>query len=164
MVIETWKVYWSEHSSDTYLHGAKIQFHSADDVEYENYLMPSGTIIKQWYSKTSFQTQKIEPILPMIDGESQYHISVDISSEDEANCLIRLVFFDRYEHEVGFINVREKEMDFQCPLKTYSYRMQLIHAGASHFHFHSVTIQEVGHGTDKQSTEIKKNIKKGQKL
>lgn len=164
MVVETWKVYWNEHSSDTYLYGAKIQFHSMDDVEYENHLMPSGTVIKQWYSKTNFQMQRIEPVLPMIDGESEYHISVDITNEDGANCLIRLVFFDRYEHEVGYINVREKEMDFRCPLKTYSYRMQLIHAGATHFHYHSVTIQEVVHGTEEQTKKTKKNTKKSKKF
>lgn len=164
MVVETWKVYWNEHSSDTYLYGAKIQFHSVDDVEYENNLMSSGTIIKQWYSKTNYQRQRIEPILPMIDGESAYHISVDITSEDDADCLIRLVFYDRYENEAGFVNVRGKEADFTCPLKTYSYCMQLIHAGATHFHFHSVTIQEVVHGTEEQIKENKKDSKKSKRI
>ena len=37
--------------------GIEIQFHQKDDVEYRNLLMPPGTIIKQWYSKTNFQLQ-----------------------------------------------------------------------------------------------------------
>ena len=41
------------------------------------------------------------------------------------------------------MTIRDKEQDFQCPLKTYSYRMQLVNAGTSEFHFHSVVIQEI---------------------
>lgn len=41
-----------------------------------------------------------------------------------------MVFYDRYENEVGTLIIREPEMDFKCPLKTYSYRVQLINADA----------------------------------
>ena len=58
-------------------------------------------------------------------------------------CFLRLIFYDRYEIEAGSVTIRDKEQDFQCPLKTYSYRMQLVNAGTSEFHFHSVVIQEI---------------------
>ncbi|MDO5403771.1 MAG: accessory Sec system protein Asp3, partial [Eubacteriales bacterium] len=64
MVGESWKIRWNEYSSDTYLYGSKITFHTRDDVEFRNLLMPPGTIIKQWYSKTNYQMQRIEPSLP----------------------------------------------------------------------------------------------------
>ena len=35
--------------------------------------------------------------------------------------------------------------DFKCPLKTYSYCMQLLNGGAEEFRFHSIIIQEVVH-------------------
>ena len=56
---------------------------------------------------------------------------------------MRLVFYDKYDVEAGSVTVRDEETDFQCPLRTYSYRMQLINGGMTHFHFHSVTIQEI---------------------
>ena len=59
------------------------------------------------------------------------------------NCLVRLVFYDRYELEAGSITLRDKTTEFQCPLKTYSYRMQLINGGVTKFHFHSVVIEEI---------------------
>ena len=82
MVGQKWAIYWNEYSSDTYLYGSKLSFNKRDDVEFENLLMPPGTIIKQWYSKTNFQMQKIEPSLPMIDGESSYRIILNVDIPD----------------------------------------------------------------------------------
>ena len=144
---EKWTIYWNEYASDTYLYGSHVQFHKKDDVEFSNTLMPPGTIIKEWYSKTNFQMQKIEPTLPIIDGEGEYEITMHIDTEKGGLCLGRLVFYDRYEVEAGSITLRDKVTVFKCPLKTYSYKFQLINAGVTKFNFHSVVIQEVLHDT-----------------
>ena len=47
---KAWKVVWNEDTFGTYLYGSKIWFHSRDDIEFENELMPPGTVIKEWYS------------------------------------------------------------------------------------------------------------------
>ena len=143
MVGAKWTIYWNEYSADTYLYGSEVTYHSKDDVEFENLLMPPGTVIRQWYSKTNYQIQRIEPALPMIDGESKYRITVNMDCLERENCLVRLVFYDRYEVEAGSITLRDKTTEFKCPLKTYSYRMQLINGGVTRFHFHSVVIEEV---------------------
>jgi accessory Sec system protein Asp3 len=143
MTGEQWKIYWNEYSADTYLYGAKVIYHSRDDVEFADELMPPGTIIKQWYSKTNFQLQRIEPALPMIDGESSYRLIVDVDAGENEGCLFRLVFFDKYGMEAGQITIRDKVTDFKCPLKTYSYQLQLINGGVRRFHFHSIIIQEL---------------------
>lgn len=143
MVLDSWNVYWNEYASDTYLYGSEVIFHDKKDVEFHNELMPPGTVIKQWYSRTHFQRQMIEPALPMIDGESTYHIIINMDYPEDEQFLFRLVFYDRYENEAGFFNIRDKESDFKCPLKTYSYSLQLINGGLTHFRFHSVVIQEI---------------------
>ncbi|MBP3593209.1 MAG: accessory Sec system protein Asp3 [Lachnospiraceae bacterium] len=163
MLGEKWIVYWSEYASDTYLYGSKITFHKKDDVEFQNLLMPPGTIIKQWYSKTNFQMQKIEPTLPIIDGETEYQITLNIVTNENETCLGRLVYYDRYGVEAGSLTLRDKETLFRCPLKTYSYRLQLINGGVTNFHFHSVIIQEVLHGTEENNKKFKKRIKKSKK-
>ena len=61
----------------------------------------------------------------------------------DTGCLIRLVFLDRYEREAGDFTLRGKEAEFSCPLKTYSYRMQLSNAGMTEFVYHSVVIEEI---------------------
>lgn len=164
MLGEKWIIYWNEYASDTYLYGSKVTFHKKDDVEFENLLMPPGTIIKQWYSKTNFQMQRIEPTLPIIDGEEEYQITLNIDSEGSGSCLGRLVYYDRYGVEAGNLTLRDKETIFRCPLKTYSYKLQLINGGITKFHFHSVVIQEVIHGTEEYNNQTKKRIKKSKKL
>lgn len=143
MLGEKWTIYWNEFVSDTYLYGSLIKFHNKDAVEFENQLMPPGTIIKQWYSKTNYQMQKIEPALPIIDGESQYLIQLNIDVPENENVLVRLAFYDRYGMEAGSLTIRDKETMFRCPLKTYSYRLQLINGGVTNFTYHSIIIQEV---------------------
>ena len=155
MIGEKWNVFWNEYASDTYMYGSKLIFHKKDDVEFQNLLMPPGTVIKQWYSKTNFQMQRIEPTLPIIDGEGEYQIILNIDTEENESCLGRLVFYDKYEVEVGNITLRDKVTNFRCPLKTYSYRLQLINGGVTNFHFHSVVIQEVINETEEKGKTTK---------
>ncbi len=146
MTGETWKIYWNEHAKDAYLYGTEMCFHAKDDIEFRNELMPPGTVIKQWFSKVNYQARRIEPALPMIDGEGRYHISLDASAEPLDGLLLKLIFYDRYDMEAGSQIVRDGEADFQCPLKTFSYEVQLINAGATQFHFHSIMITEITDG------------------
>lgn len=155
MLGEKWTIYWTEYSSDTYLYGSEITYHRKDDVEFRNLLMPPGTVLKSWFSKTNIQLQQIEPALPLIDGEGAYHISVNMKLPEGESCLVRLVFYDRFDLEVGSITLREKETDFRCPLSTYSYCLQLINGGATHFHFHSVVISEVIDETKRRIAKTK---------
>lgn len=159
MMEEKWTIYWNEFSSDTYLYGSEINYHKIDNVEFKNNLMPSGTVIKRWYSKTNYQRQRIEPALPIIDGESRYRIKVNMDCQEKEAWLVRLVFYDKYDVEAGYVNVRDKEMEFQCPLKTYSYELQLINGGMTHFYFHSIVIQEMENETKKTLKKTQKNRK-----
>lgn len=143
MIGEKWKIFWNEYSANTYLYGSDIEYYSKDNVNFKNELMPPGTVIKEWFSKVNFQMQRVEPALPIIDGESAYIINVNIETKYPLGCIIRLVFYDKYENEVGDFIVRENGQEFRCPLKTYSYRMQLINGGLSEFTYHFVEIQEV---------------------
>jgi accessory secretory protein Asp3 len=140
---EKWIIYWDEYASDTYLYGSQVDFIARDHVSFINSLMPSGTIIKEWFSKTNYQKQRIEPSLPMIDGEGRYRLTVNIDCPDDQNWLIRIVFFDRYDTEVDSMIIRDKETDFKCSLRTYSYSIQLINGGMDRFDFHSMVITEL---------------------
>ena len=145
-----WTIYWNEYSADTYLYGSEIQYHKKDDVQFRNLLMPPGTVIKQWYSRTNFQAQKIEPALPMIDGERSYRITVKIDTLPRENWLVRLVFYDRYEEEAGSLVLRDSVTQFRCPLKTYIYAMHLINGGMTKFRYHFIIIQELEYGTEER--------------
>jgi len=140
---QSWKIYWNEYVNESYLYGAEIYFHSKDNVGFKNRLIQPVAVIKRWFSKVNYQAMRIEPALPMIDGEGQYHISLDASEEPAGGLLLRLIFYDRYDAEAGSQIIRDGEGDFQCPLKTFSYEVQLINGGITHLNFHSITITEV---------------------
>ena len=140
---DCWTIYWNEYSSDTYLYGSEINYTNWRSVRFRNTLMPPGTVIKEWYSMTDYQAQRIEPSLPIITGGSSYRISVDIETKDRMGYLIRLVFYDQYKTEIGDVTLSETEAEFICPVKTYSFKMQLINAGMTEFIYRSVTIEEM---------------------
>lgn len=164
MELQRWNIYWNEYVSDTYFYGSEITYHKKDDVEFINHLMSPGTVLKQWYSKTNYQMQKIEPALPMIDGETSYQIIVNIDCMEGERWLMRLVFYDRYEAEAGTVTIRDRVTNFTCPLKTYSYRLQLINGGMTHFHFHSVVIREIEDETEEKIKTAGKASASGKKL
>lgn len=143
---ESWKIYWNEYAKDTYVYGTELFFHAKNDIEFRNELMPPGTVIKRWFSKVNYQMARIEPALPMIDGEGRYHIRLDASAGRCGGLILKVIFYDRYDAEAGIQIIRDGEADFQCPLKTFSYEVQLINGGVTQFHFHSIVITEIADG------------------
>ena len=146
MAGESWKIYWNEYAKETFIDGSEISFHAKDDIEFKNELMSPGVVIKRWFSKVNYQMMRIEPSLPMIEGEGRYHICLDAAAKPSGGLLLKLVFYDRYDAEAGSQIVRDGEAVFQCPIKTFSYEVQLINAGVTQFHFHSITITELTDG------------------
>lgn len=146
MAGQSWKIYWNEYGKDAYSFGTDLAFLAKDDISFKNQLMPPGTVIKRWYSKTNYQMMRIEPSLPMIDGEGRYRIRLNADAEPGDGLLLRLIYYDRYDAEAGSEIIRGGEGEFQCPLKTFSYEVQLINGGAKQFHFHSIEMAEITDG------------------
>ena len=69
--------------------------------------------------------------------------------------LLCLVFYDKYDVEAGTIAVRDEVSYFQCPLRTYSYKLQLMNGGMTQFRFHCIEIQEIEDETDEGFKETK---------
>lgn len=138
-----WRITWNEYTKDAYLYGSEISFPAKDHVIFKNELMPPGTVIKSWFSSTRYQSMRIEPTLPIIDGEARYHIVLEASAKPKNGLLLRILFFNRRNEEVGSRIIRDGEGDFQCPKDTFHYDIQLINGGAKEFHFSAITIAEL---------------------
>lgn len=154
---ERWKIYWNDYMSDGYVYGNNVSFEPGNVVRIENELISAGTVLKTWYSKTNYQSQRIEPSLPIIDGEVSYHLSLDIDSDIDNGIIVRLSFYDRYDIKIGEMLIRDKETDFKCPLATYSYRMELIAGGARRIIYRNVAIQEIADETYNDSEQTEQN-------
>lgn len=156
----SWTVYWNGHSNDTYLYGSTILFHDKADVEFLNNMMPPGTVIKKWYSKTNYQVQHEEPALPIIDGESRYRIYLDVTKDSNEHILLRMTFYDRFDREVGTELFTDEVADFTCPLSTFSYSIELVNGGSDGFRFHRIIIQELLNVGETNTAKIQQNTKK----
>lgn len=145
MVNDIWVIYWNEFMSDSYGYGSEIEFNNDKSVRYSNRLMPPGTVVHRWYSKTNFQRQRVEPALPLIDGESAYSITlnIDYNSADSEALMLRIIFYDRYDNETKSTIVRDNKAYFLPPITTYSYSVELINGGNADFTFKSIIIKEV---------------------
>lgn len=159
MANDTWVVRWKDQLSETYLYGSEVKFHEDGAVSFYNPMMPPGTVIHRWYSKTNYQRNRIEPSLPLIDGEKAYCVSLNIDEHDasKASVLLRIVFYDRYDDFADSIIIREKRAYFKPSIKTYSYCMELVNGGNADFTFKSFTIEEV---SKKEFDEEQKRIEK----
>ncbi|MCR5144483.1 MAG: accessory Sec system protein Asp3 [Lachnospiraceae bacterium] len=139
-----WIVYWRDYSFNSYLYGSNIIFHSEDDVEFNNPLVPPGTVINTWKSQANYQLERVEPTLPIIDGERSYKVRLDVTADKKDSLLVRFRFFQKNGTSEGIYILRGDEGVFKCPIRTYYYEVDLIEAGAHHFHFHSITLEELG--------------------
>ncbi|MDD6351463.1 MAG: accessory Sec system protein Asp3 [Lachnospiraceae bacterium] len=139
----SWRIFWNNYFYESYLYGSKVDFVKKDEVHYKNDLMPPGTVIKTWRSRTNFQADKTEPTLPLIDGESSYSFQLNCDSDVAGGLQLRLTFFDRNGQKIGEKVMREREMILQCPIQTYNYDVSLIGSGAHEFCFHYIEITEL---------------------
>ena len=162
--IDRWNVYWDEYTVETYLYGSEIYFHKKTDIEFRNELMPPGTVIKTWVSKTNYQANRYEPSLPMIDGEADYVIKTLIDCDRENGWLLKITYYDKFNNEAGVDIIRDPIAPFKCPLRTYHYKIQLMNAGAKVIHFHALQIAEVSYEDEEQDKKIKKNTRQSKKI
>ena len=131
--------------------------------------MPPGTVVHRWYSKTNYQMHRLEPTLPLIDGESTYFIglNIDYNSVESEALILRIIFYDRYDNETKSTIVRDNKAYFLPPITTYSYSIELINGGNADFTFKSLIIKEVSKEEfdedQKRIEKLKKIASKGQK-
>ncbi len=169
MTRDSWVIKWKDELSETYLYGSEIEFLADGSVSFFNPLMPPGTVIHRWYSKTNFQFKRIEPSLPLIDGEGAYLLTLNIEEKDssKSSTIVRICIFDRYDNPEETIVIREKKFYFKPTIKAYSYYVELINGGNPNFVFKSLKIEEVSEkefdAEQKRIEEIKEASYKSEK-
>ena len=159
MVNDTWTIRWREQLSETYLYGSEIEFHENGTVSFSNRLMPPGAVIHRWYSKTNYQRQRVEPSLPLIDGESAYSLTANIRLHDESGemMILRIIFYDRNDVQVDSVIIRDGKAFFKPSVRTYSYCVELINGGNANFTFQSLVLEEVSREAfDEEQKRIEK--------
>lgn len=132
---------WHNYTRYSYLFGSTISFQNKR-VLFENALMPSGTVVNEWQSKTNFQAHRIVPDLPMLKCGYRYTIGFQATSIPESCLYLGISFKDQYNHEIDFMVIKSLQESFVYPEGAASYTVQLINAGSRSFVFDYITIEE----------------------
>ncbi len=166
---DTWEIKWKEQLAESYAYGSEITFLEDGSIRYKNPLMPPGTVVHKWFSKTVYQGHRIEPTLPLIDGESPYMLvtGIDNNSPDSGDLMLRIVFYDRYDEVADSMIIREKKAIFRPSIRTYSYTIELINGGNADFTFRSLVLREISKeefdADQKRIARLKEEASKGEK-
>ncbi|MBF0780166.1 MULTISPECIES: accessory Sec system protein Asp3 [unclassified Granulicatella] len=134
-------IQWSKGGA-SFLYGTHLEYQKDGSIIFENNLMTSGTIVQEWISHGVYQaTRRISPLPLLIPGKT-YQLIANMTCVPQNSIFIGIKFFDRYEHELDFVILKESTNQFNVPEQTYQYRIQLINAGCKRIDFHSLVLQE----------------------
>ena len=141
-VVKTYHIFWDGLSLDTMLYGSRIHYMPEHQVYYQNDILPSGTILKTWYSSVNYQVKRHEAQLPLLEEGRRYRIRGIMESNPENTLLLRVNFLSRAGKNMENFFI-EGEKEFICPNKAYSYTIELINGGMQSFLFHEIEISKL---------------------
>lgn len=133
-------IYWDDNAADTYLYGSRLVLHEDRTAEFRNDRMPSGVVIRRWYSRADYQAHRLESQLPVLEEGRSYRVRSFLRCSPEDGALLRFQFYDRQNHLISFSVLDGSEGILTCPPETFCYEMQLVQAGAAAVKFHHVEI------------------------
>ncbi len=111
---------WDGGAKDTYLYGTELDWNRQGPIRFANRFLPSGQAIRTWSSAWTYQRDRVEAQLPVLEEGKAYQLRTFLRDDPEGTVLLRLRFFDRYGEQCAFF-VSEHRMDrFVCPAGTSS--------------------------------------------
>lgn len=137
------RIYWGDLVLADYLWGSTIQATAQGGVQFQNSLMPSGQVLKTWYSQTNFGKNRQIPSLPLLKREQEYELVITMEATPTHTVMVEIVFKDRFGEVVGRRVTAEGRLSFTYPDKAYAYEVRLLSAGLQEFTFHYFTIQPI---------------------
>lgn len=133
---------WDGGAKDTYLYGTELDWNRQGPIQFENRFMPSGQAIRTWSSAWAYQRDRVEAQLPILEERKAYQLRTFLRDDPEGTVLLRLRFFDRYGEQCAFFVSEHRTDRFVCPAGTFSWKMELLWAGARSLWFDHIEVEE----------------------
>ncbi|HCG75641.1 MULTISPECIES: accessory Sec system protein Asp3 [Staphylococcus] len=140
------EVKWRLVNLTTFMYGTKLRFDN-DDIYFENPLMPSGTVIHNWYMLTNFAEDRVSPKLPILKKGHRYLFKFNFQVEPEGAAYFKIKFYRKNKEQFEYKILKNKEEEIVYPIEAHSYQLELVNAGMNHLHFQNIMVQELGDGT-----------------
>jgi accessory Sec system protein Asp3 len=132
-------IHWGDLNMDTYLYGSSLTLKDYKII-FENPMMPPEVAIKKWHMMTSYQRDRNEPLLPVLEKGKTYYIRPYITSYPKNRCYLRLNFYNQKNKQISFFTTNKDVDQFVFPDDCYYYDMQLLRGNAEKIIFERVDI------------------------
>lgn len=137
---------WGFHASRASLYGSALTLSPSGAVHLVNHLMPSGTLIQEWYSFTDYQAVRSTPDLPLLHHGKRYRIVPRIVSVPEDAYVLEVRFHDRFDEPAGTEVLHAPDREFVYPHGCHHYTVRLVNGGCDEIRFESLSLLEVADG------------------
>ncbi|MDM7862406.1 accessory Sec system protein Asp3 [Staphylococcus borealis] len=142
-VLNSYTLLWRHINTGTFMYGTKLRFQD-EGTEFNNPLMPSGTVIHDWRMLTTFSEHKTVPSLPILKKGYHYNVLLNFDAQPQGSAYIKMTFYRKNDTEHSYLIIKHSDTTFQFPGEAYAYKIELINAGLSHLFFKNIKIQEIG--------------------
>ena len=142
IITQRQSIHWGEVGG-TYMYGSTVSYFPDKSVRLFNPLLPSGEILKTWFSSVNYQAARTQPQLPLLkrNQEYQYHWFLIVSLKMEF--YTKITFFDRYGDILEEKVEKVKDFIFTYPEDSYTYQVSLLSAGFESLTFYHFSIKEI---------------------
>ena len=135
------EINWDEVGG-TYMYGSTVSYYPDKRVRLYNPLLPSGEILKTWFSSVNYQASRTQPSLPLLKRKQDYQLCMNYECHPTNGVYTKIAFFDRYGDVIEEKIEKMKVFDFTYPDDTYTYQVSLLSAGFESLDFYSFSIKE----------------------
>ena len=135
------EINWDEVGG-TYMYGSTVSYYPDKSVRLYNPLLPSGEILKTWFSSVNYQASRTQPSLPLLKRKQDYQLCMNFECHPTNGVYTKITFFDRYGDVIEEKIEKMKVFDFTYPDDTYTYQVSLLSAGSESLEFYSFSIKE----------------------
>ena len=135
------EINWVE-VGETYMYGSTVSYYPDKSVRLYNPLLPSGEILKTWFSSINYQASRTQPSLPLLKRKQDYQLCMNYECHPTNGVYTKIAFFDRYGDVIEEKIEKMKVFDFTYPDDTYTYQVSLLSAGFESLDFYYFSIKE----------------------
>ncbi|GAK31175.1 hypothetical protein WOSG25_080070 [Weissella oryzae SG25] len=119
-------VRWPNDLSDVSVHGSTIQLLPDGTTYFSNVFFSPGMPICTWHSKTDYMLSGGAPSLPLLEANSEYHLSAILEADQALAVQLEIKYFDVRGNLIETDNFADLEVDFVLPNEAVSYDISLL--------------------------------------
>ena len=142
IITQRQSIHWGEVGG-TFMYGSTVSYYPDRSVRLYNPLLPSGEILKTWFSSVNYQAARTQPSLPLLKRKQDYQLRMNFECHPTNGVYTKITFFDRYGDVIEEKIEKAKVFDFSYPDDTYTYQVSLLSAGFESLDFYSFSIKEM---------------------